>query len=170
MTILGLDPGIGRTGFAVLDTDQASLFVRCGCLVVPPQPVADRLHELGKDLTKLIKHAKPDHAVVEKVFFGKNAKTAMLTAQARGVLIYVLRQHHIPVASLTPLQIKAQLTGYGQADKQQVQTTVRRRLNLSAAPQDDAADALAAALCLADRRSPGAALHNVGAYDSLGRP
>lgn len=162
MIILGLDPGIGRTGFGVLDTTTPSLFVRCGCLTTPPgQSLADRLHLLGQDLTRLIQDTKPAQAVVEEIFFGKNAKTAISTAQARGALLYVLRQHHISVTALTPLQIKSRLTGYGQADKQQMQAAITRRLNLVSQPQpDDAADALAAALCLTD-------LHNQTAYDSL---
>lgn len=104
---------------------------------------------LGNDLKQLLDDTHPDTAVVEQVFFGANAKTAMLTAQARGVLVYVLRQHNIPVETLTPLQIKSRLSGYGAADKQQVQHLVKIRLNLTAAPHpDDAADALAAALSL----------------------
>lgn len=109
--------------------------------------VEDRLSLLGTDLQKLIAEVKPDVAVVEQIFFGANSKTAMLTAQARGVLLYVLRQHHVSVESLTPLQIKSRLTGYGSANKQQVQAMVTKQLNLSDIPQpDDAADALAAAL------------------------
>jgi crossover junction endodeoxyribonuclease RuvC len=171
MTILGLDPGIGRTGFAVLDTAHDNLVVRCGCLTTPQDSLGDRLHTLGTDLEHLIESTHPHQAVVEEVFFGKNEKTAMLTAQARGTLLYVLRLHRIPITSLTPLQIKSQLTGYGRADKKQVQAVVTRRLGLATPPQpDDAADALAAALCLADRQqhSPAAHLHNKGAYDSLG--
>lgn len=151
MIILGLDPGIGRTGFGVINTQQSRQFVRCGCLTTPPELSAeDRLLLLGQDLTQLITETKPDLAVVEQIFFGKNHKTAMLTAQARGVLIYVLRHHHIPLESLTPLQIKSRLTGYGAASKAQVQSVVRQQLHLDVVPEpDDAADALAAALCVA---------------------
>lgn len=148
MTILGLDPGLARTGFGVIQVTREPRYVRCGCLETPPSlSLADRLHILGDDLSQLIQAARPDLAVVEQVFFGKNVKTAFLTAQARGVLIYVLRKHHIPVETLTPLQIKSRLTGYGSANKSQIQAMVSKRLNLSALPQpDDAADALAAAL------------------------
>ncbi len=105
---------------------------------------------MAQDLTALIEDTRPDIAVVEKIFFGNNSKTAIITAQARGVLLYVLRQHHITVESLTPLQIKSRLTGYGAAQKQQVQTVVTTLLKLDTVPQpDDAADALAAALCFA---------------------
>lgn len=151
MIILGLDPGIGRTGFGVIDTTTPERFIRCGCLTTPQSAaLEDRLQTLGEDLTALITETNPDIAVVEQIFFGKNHKTAMLTAQARGVLVYVLRQHHISVQTLTPLQIKSRLTGYGAASKAQVQAAVRQQLRLSAPPTpDDAADALAAALCVA---------------------
>lgn len=152
MIALGLDPGIARTGFGVIDTKLPSLFVRCGCLTTPAYAaIEDRLHMLGQDLEQLITRTSPDIAVVEAVFFGKNAKTAFVTAQARGVLLYVLRKHHITVQSLTPLQIKSRLTGHGRADKKQVGELVVRRLGLNSVPQpDDAADALAAALCAVD--------------------
>lgn len=151
MIILGLDPGIARTGYGVIDTSQSKQFVRCGCLTTPEYDTPeDRLLQLGNDLLELVAEDSPDLAVVEKVFFGANSKTAMLTAQARGVLLYILRTKHIPVESLTPLQIKSRLTGYGAADKQQVQSVVTQQLRLSTTPQpDDAADALAAALCAA---------------------
>jgi len=151
MILIGLDPGIARTGFGVVDTERANPFIKCGCLTTPKTDGAsDRLLTIGQDLTTLVQEYQPEAAVVETVLFGANAKTAMLTAEARGVLVYVLRQHHVAVHSLTPLQIKSRLTGYGAADKHQVQTVVMKRLNLDSLPQpDDAADALAAALCLA---------------------
>ncbi|MEX1112253.1 MAG: crossover junction endodeoxyribonuclease RuvC [Candidatus Andersenbacteria bacterium] len=148
MIILGLDPGIARTGFGVLDTNSTDLFVRCGCLTTPQHETEeDRLLMLGEDLEQLVTDTRPDLAVVEKIFFGNNSKTAIITAQARGVLLYILRKHHITIESLTPLQIKSRLTGYGAAKKEQIQAAVTQQLHLSAIPQpDDAADALAAAL------------------------
>jgi crossover junction endodeoxyribonuclease RuvC len=150
MIILGLDPGIARTGFGVLDTSTPGLFITCGCLTTPAHTeLAERLVTIGTDVQTLITQYRPDAAVVESVFFGKNAKTAMLTAQTRGVLLYVLQQAHIPITSLTPLQIKSRLTGYGAATKVQVQEIVTKRLKLTDVPQpDDAADALAAALAI----------------------
>jgi crossover junction endodeoxyribonuclease RuvC len=116
--------------------------------------MSERLWTLGQDLTELIHRHHPDIAVIETIFFGTNRKTAMMTAHARGVLTYVMRQHHIPVTSLTPLQIKSQITGYGQASKQQMISAVTARLNLDRAPQpDDAADALAAALCAVEKKT-----------------
>jgi len=169
MIILGLDPGIARTGFGVLNTAKAQSFISCGCLTTPPhQPTADRLLTLGQNLNALLDKFKPDQAVIEKIFFGANSKTAILTAQARGVLLYILRQRHISTRSLTPLQIKSQLTGYGQADKQQVQTMVMHLLDLNTVPTpDDAADALAAALCLANSKPD---LQKTAARVSLTRP
>lgn len=151
MIILGIDPGIGRCGFGVINTASPEKFVRCGMFTTPPsQDQADRLHTLAEDLEQLIIETNPDVAVVEELFFGKNHKTAIQVAQARGVILYVLRKHHITIQSLTPLQIKSRLTGYGAATKNQVQSVVQSQLHLSAIPQpDDAADALAAALCAA---------------------
>lgn len=152
MVIIGLDPGIARTGYGVINIHPQPELVRCGILTTHVrQDTADRLRELGADLEKIVQSVKPDQAVVEQVFFGANSKTAIQTAHVRGVLLYVLRQHHISVASLTPLQIKSQLTGYGRATKIQIQQMVTIRLGLDAAPEpDDAADAVAAALCFAD--------------------
>lgn len=150
-TILGLDPGVARVGFGIIKRDSmTSQYVRAGCLTTPQtMPIEDRLLMIGQDLETLIEATKPDCAVVEKVFFGINSKTAIAVSQARGVLMYILRKHNIPIEGLTPLQIKSRLTGYGVADKHQVQTLVMKLLNLNAAPQpDDAADALAAALSI----------------------
>ncbi len=153
MIIIGLDPGLARTGFGVLDTSGGHFsFVRCGCLTTPAHDSLDsRLATLGQDLATLLLAVLPDQAAIEEIFFGRNTKTAIITAHARGVLLYVLRQHHIPATFLTPRQIKSRLTGYGDASKHQVQTLIAQRLNLDRIPQpDDAADALAAGLCLAD--------------------
>lgn len=152
MIVLGLDPGIARTGFGLIDVGKDIKFVRCGCLTTPPSlSNATRLQTLGQDLTTLIEQFRPERAVVESIYFGANAKTAILTAEARGVLMYILRQFHIEPYELTPLQIKSRLTGYGAAEKKQIQHVVTRQLNLDNVPQpDDAADALAAALCIAE--------------------
>ncbi len=172
MIILGLDPGLGRTGFGILDTNSPALFVRCGRLTTPPEhSLADRLVRLGKDLRSLTGALRPDLAVVEQIFFGKNSKRAIQTAEVRGMLLYVLRAKRIPVHMLTPLQIKSRLTGYGQAGKRQIQMVVTRRLQLTTPPPDDAADALAAALCLADRLPATAIpLPDTAVYDSVEKP
>lgn len=152
MIIIGLDPGIARTGFGVVDTSRPHAFVRCGCITTPEELAEeDRLALLSSDLTSLLQDVRPAQSVVEQIFFGTNVSTAMRTAQARGVILCTLRQFHIPVTTLTPLQIKSRLTGYGNASKHQVQSVLMRRLKLSHLPEpDDAADALAAAVCVAD--------------------
>ena len=149
MIILGLDPGVARIGFGVINTSKKEQFVRCGCITTPENMnIEDRLEMLAKDLEDIKKEEKPDISIVESIFFGNNKKTAIITAQARGVILYILRIHNITIESLTPLQIKSRLTGYGAAKKQQIQTVVQQQLHLSSPPQpDDAADALAAALC-----------------------
>ena len=149
MNIIGLDPGIARTGYGVIQKGQPSTMITCGCLTTPAgQQLEDRLITLGENLTELLHTYKPDLAVVESIFFGNNKKTAITTAHVRGVLIYVLRSHHVPIQTLTPLQIKSRLTGYGSASKEQMQTVVKNILKLQEVPKpDDAADALAAALC-----------------------
>lgn len=154
MIVLGLDPGIARTGFGILNTVQSQSYVSCGCITTLPQEnSAARLLQIGQGVTSLIIKYKPDMAVIEDIFFNTNTTTAILTAQVRGVLLYVLQKHNVHSTSLTPLQIKSQLTGYGRADKKQVQSVIQQRLNLDSAPQpDDAADALAAALCVVDKR------------------
>lgn len=150
MVILGLDPGIARTGFGIIDTSAPNLYVRCGCITTPQHlSPEERLLMLGNDVAQLIRDYQPEKAVVEQIFFGNNAKTAIVTAQARGVILYILQQYNIPITSLTPLQIKSRLSGYGAASKEQIQTLVTKLLKLSAVPQpDDAADALAAALSI----------------------
>jgi crossover junction endodeoxyribonuclease RuvC len=151
MIILGLDPGTARTGFGIINTSAPGLFVRCGCITTPEGlSEEERLSILAQDLQELIREHHPDQAVVEQIFFGTNVKTAVRVAQARGVIIHTLHTNHIPITSLTPLQIKSRLTGYGAASKHQIQTVVTSYLKLSAVPQpDDAADALAAALSIA---------------------
>lgn len=148
MIILGLDPGIARTGYGVVDTSKDASFIRCGCITTTPlYALEERLVIIAQDVQRIIEDERPDIAVVEEVFFGNNKKTAMVTSHVRGLLLYILASHHIPIQSLTPLQIKSRLTGYGSASKQQIQYAVQKRLHLTEVPQpDDAADALAAAL------------------------
>ena len=149
MIILGLDPGIARTGYGVVDTSKQATFIRCGCITtLPAYPIEERLAIIATDVSSIIDETHPDIAVVEEIFFGANKKTAMATAHVRGVLLYILASQNISIQSLTPLQIKSRLTGYGAASKEQIQRAVVGQLHLTAIPKpDDAADALAAALC-----------------------
>lgn len=149
MIILGLDPGIARTGYGVVDTSKKTPFIRCGCITtLPIYSLEERLITIAQDVNRIVDENRVDVAVVEEIFFGNNKKTAMVTAHVRGVLLYALASQNITIQSMTPLQIKSRLTGYGAASKEQMQRAITKQLHLTRPPQpDDAADALAAALC-----------------------
>lgn len=148
MIILGIDPGIGRTGYAVLEqTNKEIKFKACGCISTQPGEVeAKRLLEIKQDLTALIKKWQPDVVSVESLFFAANAKTAMSVGQARGVILVTIAEQKIKLIEVTPLQVKIATTGYGKADKSQVQRMIVKLLKLKKIPKpDDAADACAIA-------------------------
>jgi len=148
MKILGIDPGIGRTGYAVLEqTGKEIKLLDCGCITTKPgQPEADRLFEIKTDLTTLIKKHHPHTACIESLFFQTNVKTAMSVGQARGVALVTAAEHKLKIVEVTPLQVKIATTGYGKADKRQVQTMIVKLLKLKKIPRpDDAADAAAIA-------------------------
>lgn len=152
MVILGLDPGIATTGYGIIKKDSAALnYIAFGCIKTPAgldTPI--RLLDIDKNLRAIIKKYKPSYAAIEQLFFAKNAKTALLVAHARGAILTVLAASGVSVAEYTPLQIKQALTGYGRADKIQMQKMVQLILKLSKIPEpDDAADALAVAICCA---------------------
>jgi crossover junction endodeoxyribonuclease RuvC len=147
--IIGIDPGTGILGFGVVDTTNGkSKLVTAGVITTPPHtPLDERLEEIFDGLTDIIAETKPDVMSVEKLFFARNVTTAMSVASARGVAILTGRKAKLPIAEYTPMQIKQTLTGYGKADKKQVQEMVRMQLGLKEIPKpDDAADALAAAI------------------------
>ena len=149
MRIIGIDPGTGILGFGVVDTKNgASKLVTAGVITTPPHtPLDERLEEIFDGLTQIIAETRPDVMSVEKLFFARNVTTAMSVASARGVAILTGRKAKLPIAEYTPMQIKQSLTGYGKADKKQVQEMVRMQLGLKEVPKpDDAADALAAAI------------------------
>lgn len=152
MIILGLDPGTTIVGYGIIEKTQNTL--RCidyGTIKSPMTQNRDKFLNIHNKLNELIKKHRPDAAVIEKLFFFKNLKTAIAVSEARGVLILTCVLNHIPLQEYTPLQIKQAVTGYGKADKQQVQKMVKIILNLGAIPKpDDAADALAAAICRAN--------------------
>ncbi len=107
MIILGLDPGIARTGYGVLDTARPNLYVTAGCFETSPQhPTGLRLQTLADNLTDVITRYPPDHVVIEQVYFGANVTTATVTSQVHGVFLYVLHQHTIPVTTATPVKSK----------------------------------------------------------------
>ncbi|MBN1779280.1 MAG: crossover junction endodeoxyribonuclease RuvC [Candidatus Buchananbacteria bacterium] len=151
--ILGIDPGIADTGFGIIKVEGNEFkIVTCGSIKTKAhQPTEDRLKIIYQDIQTLIKKYKPATAGVEQLFFAKNAKTAMVVGQARGVIMLTLAQANLSIKEFTPLQVKIGLTGYGQASKKQIQEVVKTILKLKTVPKpDDAADALAIAICAAN--------------------
>ncbi len=151
MRIIGIDPGTGILGFGVIDVDKNSkcTLVDAGVIRTPvKEDDTVRLNTIYNELSDIIADTKPQEMAVEKLFFAQNVTTAITVAQARGVAIVAGTQSGLKVSGYTPLQIKQALTGYGRADKNQMQEMVRVILGLKDAPQpDDCADALAAAIC-----------------------
>ncbi len=149
MRILGIDPGTGILGFGVIDVHKGKTqLVDAGVIRTPvKEDDAVRLQTIYEELTDIIAASKPKIMSVEKLFFAQNVTTAMTVAQARGVVLLCGRQASMEICEYTPLQIKQALTGYGRADKKQIQEMVRVILGLKEVPKpDDCADALAAAL------------------------
>ena len=149
MKILGIDPGTGIVGFGLIKVKGLQYAVVDAGVVRTPAHQADelRLQTIYTSLVEIINLHSPDVMVVEKLFFARNVTTAMSVSQARGVILLAATQHGVALAEYTPLQIKLALTGYGRADKKQMQEMVRILLKLSEVPKpDDCADALAAAL------------------------
>ena len=151
ITILGIDPGIADTGYGIIRTGNNG---QLDCLgygsirTKAKNQLPDRLETISKELNKVIKKYKPQLAAVEQIFFCKNVKTALTVSHARGIIILTARQNKIQVVEFTPLQVKQAVAAYGQASKIQVQKMVKLILNLRQLPKpDDAADALAIAIC-----------------------
>lgn len=149
MRIIGIDPGTGILGFGVIDMINGKpKLVTAGVITTPAHtPIDVRLEEIFDGLTQIISETKPDIMSIEKLFFSRNVTTAISVAQARGVAMLTGRRAKMPIAEYTPNEIKQTLTGYGKADKKQMQEMVRLQLGLSEVPKpDDCADALAAAI------------------------
>ena len=148
--ILGIDPGFGRIGYAVLSVQGMDLhLVVCDAIVTPTTiEYPQRLQQVYAQVGALIAEYQPAEAAIEALFFGKNVTTAIKVAQARGVTILALAQQGISIAEYTPSEVKLAVTGYGAARKEQVGFMVRQLLHLSVVPTpDDAADAAAIAIC-----------------------
>ena len=148
MKILGIDPGLGRTGYAILEQNGKDiLMLACGVITTETKiPDWQRLLEIKQDLNSLIQKYKPDAICIESLFFFKNAKTVMSVSQARGVVLVTAAEHKLKIIEVTPLQVKIAATGYGKAEKRQVQTMIVKLLKLKKIPTpDDAADAAAIA-------------------------
>jgi crossover junction endodeoxyribonuclease RuvC len=149
MRVIGIDPGTGILGFGIIEiVGHSTSLVDAGVIRTPvKEDDAIRLETIFDELTDIIANNKPDVMSVEKLFFAQNVTTAMTVAQARGVVLLCGRQAGLPIFEYTPLQIKQSITGYGRADKKQIQEMVRVMLKLQEVPKpDDCADALAAAL------------------------
>lgn len=158
MRILGIDPGTGICGFGVIEGKK---MIDCGVISTPPRtPIPDRLLDIYESMHEIIKTNHPDAASIERLFFSKNITTGITVAEARGVILLVCKQHNIPTFEYTPNEIKKTLTGYGNADKKQMQEMVKLHLGLEQAPKpDDAADALAAAITHSLTQKYGAESH-----------
>jgi len=153
--ILGIDPGFARTGWGIVDVGSKIEAIDYGCIEThKDMEYSDRLISLSKELNKIIKHHKPELAGVEQLFFVKNVKTGIQVGEARGIIILTLAQSKLPIHEFTPLQVKQAVAGYGNADKGQVQRMVKTLLALKSIPKpDDAADALAVAICTSSVRN-----------------
>lgn len=149
MRILGIDPGIGRTGWGIIEYQMSN--IKCqmfGCIETKVNSeTPGRLFAIYDEITNIIKEYKPEVMAIEELFFNKNVKTALTVGQARGVIMLAAVQNNMPIAIYTPSQVKAALTGYGKAEKSQVGKMVKVLLHLKDVPKpDDTADALAIAI------------------------
>ena len=150
MRILGIDPGYGITGFGLVDAQRGQFqLLRCGAITTPAgMDFSARLEIIYEDMRQLLEVAKPDVVAIEELFFGQNVTTGIGVAQSRGVILLAIRQAGLEVFQYKPMQVKQAVVGYGNATKHQVQDMTKRLLRLQAMPKpDDAADAIAIALC-----------------------
>lgn len=150
MRILGIDPGYGITGFGLIDAQRGQYrLLRCGAITTPPNTdFSWRLSVIYNDMVQLLELAKPDAVAIEELFFGNNVTTGIKVAQSRGVILLAIQQAGVPVYEYKPMQVKQALVGYGNATKHQMMDMTKRILHLETSPKpDDAADAVAMALC-----------------------
>lgn len=150
MRILGIDPGIATVGFGVVDSvKHKQTLVRCGVITTPAgTSLSSRLNQIYDDMNELISAFSPEVMVIEELFFNTNITTGISVSHGRGVMLLAAYRAGLPIYEYTPLQVKQAVVGYGRAEKKQVIDMVKRILNMSVAPKpDDAADAIAIALC-----------------------
>ena len=150
MRILGIDPGYGITGFGVIESERGqSQLLHCGAITTPAgMEFPARLEIIYEDMRQLLEKVKPDAVAIEELFFGQNVTTGIGVAQSRGVILLAIRQADVPIFQYKPMQVKQAVVGYGNATKHQVQDMTKRLLRLEKMPKpDDAADAIAIALC-----------------------
>ncbi len=157
MIVLGIDPGTAALGYGVVERNGGLRAVDVGCVTTSADlPLGERLRIIHDAVTELIETHRPTLMGVERLFFSKNAQTAFAVGQARGVVLLAAAQHDVPVREATPNEVKVAVAGYGAADKDQVGRMVATILGLDAVPTpDDAADALAVAICVANRERAG---------------
>ncbi len=150
MRVLGIDPGYGITGFGLIQAEGGQYqLLRCGAITTPANTdFSWRLEIIYQDMVQLLELTKPDAVAIEELFFGQNVTTGIGVAQSRGVILLAIQQAGLKVHSYKPMQVKQSLVGYGNATKHQMQDMTKRLLHLNAMPKpDDAADAIAIALC-----------------------
>lgn len=150
MKILGIDPGYGITGFGLIEAQRGQYrLLNCGAITTPPNTdFSWRLEVIYNDMTELLMVSQPEAVAIEELFFGQNVTTGIGVAQSRGVILLAIQQAHVPVFQYKPMQVKQAVVGYGNATKHQIQDMTKRLLNLPTLPKpDDAADAVAIALC-----------------------
>lgn len=156
MKILGIDPGIGKMGFGLIEAkNNAYNLLDYGCITTKPGlDIAERLVIIYNEIKEILKKEQPDVVAVEKLFFTRNVTTAMSVGEARGVVMLCAAIEKLKIVELTPLQVKQAITGYGRAEKGQMQRMVQSILKMEARPRpDDAADALAIAICAGSTNS-----------------
>ena len=159
MIVLGVDPGTAATGYGIVERTGSRLrALDYGCFeTTPAQTLPERLLAIHEAITDLIETHRPQLVAVERLFFNRNVQTAFAVGQARGAVLLTAAEHGLPVHEYGPSEVKIAVTGYGRAEKAQVQRMVQTVLGLAALPRpDDAADALAVAICLAHAYRPAA--------------
>ena len=150
MRILGIDPGVATIGFGLVEADRTGArLLQYGVITTPPGiPLSSRLCQISRDMVQLLDQFRPEEAAVEELFFSKNITTGIAVAHGRGVILLEVERSGVPVFEYTPMQVKQAVAGYGGADKRQVMLMTQRLLKLNKVPRpDDAADALAIAIC-----------------------
>ncbi len=150
MKILGIDPGMAIVGYGLIEINKEEIKLLTSGSIQTDKKLSDskRLLEIQEDLSTIVKKYKPDCASVEELFFFKNQKTVIPVAEARGVILTVLEKYNIPTFSYTPMEVKQVLTGYGRAEKKEVEQMVKISLGTDTLPKlDDTVDAIAIAIC-----------------------
>ncbi len=150
MRILGIDPGIAIVGFGLIESDRGAMrMLQYGAVITEAGlPLATRLVQIEDDMRALIQQLRPDEIAIEELFFSKNITTGIAVAHGRGVVLCTAERLGVPIFEYTPMQVKQAVVGYGLAEKRQVMDMTKRLLKLKAVPKpDDAADALAIAIC-----------------------